>query len=257
MTALVAVVVTVGLAVSTRYGRPGIVAGIGVAQALLVPAWVLGTALPGRVGGMLIGFAAGAAADAALVRYDRTSLAALLGVLALAFPAFLLHQLARGVVRVRVTESMSGVALLVTAVVALSSCVALARAVDGPRLVSAVVVAAGAGLAVARLVDAARPAPRLAEDVPYGLLAVAAATAGGAAAGAVHSIGARQLTPSGGALLGAVVAVLAALLAVGVGYLAGTVDPRPRRAALAYLGVAFPLAMAAPVGYLVALTVAG
>ena len=194
MTALVAVLVTLGLVVATRYGRAGVVIGIGATQALLVPAWVLGTALPGRVGGSLIGLAAAVAADAALVVRDRTTLAVLLGVLALAFPAMLLHQLSRGVVRVRVTESMSGVALLVAAVVGLSSCVALARAVDGPRLVAAVVAAAGAGLVVARLLDAALPAPRLAHDVPYGLLAVLAGTAAGAAAGAAVAAGARQLS---------------------------------------------------------------
>ena len=131
---------------------------------------------------------------------------------------------------------------------------------DGPRLVAAVVAAAGAGLVVARLLDAVLPAPRLAHDVPYGLLAVLAGTVAGAAAGAAVAAGARQLSPSGGALLGAVVAALATLLAIGVGYIAGTVGPRPAAAgglAFGYLGVGLPLAFAAPVGYLVALSVAG
>ena len=51
-------------------------------QVLLVPAWVYGTALPGRIGGTLLGLGAAAAADAALVVRDRVSLLALLGVLA-------------------------------------------------------------------------------------------------------------------------------------------------------------------------------
>ena len=260
VTAAVAVLVTVGLAVSARYGKPGIVVGVGAVQALLVPAWILGTGLPGRIGGLLIGLAVAAAADAVLLVRDRTSPAVLLGVLGLAVPALLLHQLARGVVRVRVTESMSGAAMLVTAVVGLSTGVALAHAVDGPRLVSAVVVSAGAGLAVGRLVDAALPAPRLAEDVRHGLLAVVAAVLAGAGAGAAHAAGARHLPPTGGALLGAIVAGLAALVAVGVGYLAATAEPRPGpagRYALAYLGVALPIALTAPVGYLAALAVAG
>jgi hypothetical protein len=53
--------------------------------------------------------------------------------------------------------------------------------------------------------------------------------------------------------------VLAALVAVGVGYLAVTAQ-RPRRGtalAMAYLGVVLPLALTAPVGYLVSLAVAG
>jgi hypothetical protein len=256
--AAVAVLLAAGLGVAARFGRDGLLVGIAAVQLLLVPAWVLGTGLPGRIGGMVIGLGTAAAADAALLVRDRTSLAVLLGVLALAFPAMLVHQLARGVVRVRVTESLSGVAMLVAAEVALSTCLALAHAVDGPRLASAVVVAAGAGLAVARLVDAVLPAPRLAEDVAHGMLAVLAAVGAGALAGLLHAGG--RLSVGDGALLGAVVGGIAALVSVGVGYIAGTVEPRPARAggpALAYLGVALPLALVAPVGYLVALSVAG
>lgn len=257
--ALVAVVVTAALAASTRWDRPGIVVAVAVLQALLVPAWVHGTALPGRIGATVLGFAAAAAADAALLVRDRVSLTVLLGVLGLAVPAMLAHQLTRGVVRVRVTESLAGIALLLTAVVALSSLIALARAVDGTRLVAALVVGAGAGLAAARLADAVAPAPRLAEDVAHGLLAVLAAGLAGAAGGALLSSGARQLGTGGGALLGAVVAVLAALVAVGVGYVAATARSprRGTRPALAYLAVVLPLAFAAPVGYLVSLAVAG
>jgi hypothetical protein len=240
-----------------------VLVGVAAVQALLVPAYVLGTRMPGRVGGLLLGLAAAGAADTALLVNDRTSLAALLGVLALAFPVMLLHQLARGVVRVAATASLAAVALLVAAQAGLSCCLALARAVDGPRLVAALVLGAGAGLVVARLVDAAVPAPRLADDVAHGLLAVLAATAAGAAAGALAASGAAQLTAAGGALLGAVVAALAALVAVGVGFVAATADPGRRpvdRLLLAYqafLGAGLPVALAAPVGYLVALSVAG
>jgi hypothetical protein len=257
--ALVAVVVTAGLVVATGWDRPGILVMVAVLQALLVPAWVHGTALPGRIGATVLGLGAAAAADVALLVRDRVSLMVLVGVLGLALPAMLAHQLTRGVVRVRVTESLAGIAVLLTAVVALSSLIALARAVDGPRLVAALVVGAGAGLAVARVVDAVAPAPRLAEDVAHGVLAVVAAGLTGAAGGALLAAGARQLDAAGGALLGAVVAVLAALVAVGVGYLAAT-SQSPRRGtlvAMAYLAVVLPLGLAAPVGYLVSLAVAG
>jgi hypothetical protein len=257
--ALVAVVVTAGLVAATGWDRPGILVMVAVLQALLVPAWVYGTALPGRIGATVLGLGTAAAADVALLVRDRVSLMVLVGVLGLALPAMLAHQLTRGVVRVRVTESLAGIAVLLTAVVALSSLIALARAVDGPRLVAALVVGAGAGLAVARVVDAVAPAPRLAEDVAHGVLAVLAAGLTGAAGGALLAAGARQLDAAGGALLGAVVAVLAALVAVGVGYLAAT-SQSPRRGtlvAMAYLAVVLPLGLAAPVGYLVSLAVAG
>ena len=75
---------------------------------------------------MLIGLARrrGRATSRCSVR-DRTSPAVLLGVLGLALPALIVHQLARGVVRVRVTESLAGVAVLVAAEVALAALLAL------------------------------------------------------------------------------------------------------------------------------------
>ncbi len=257
-----AAAVAAGILLATRWERPGVLVAVAVLQVLLVPAWVYGTSLPGRIGGTLIGLGTAAAADAVLVARDRVSLLAVLGALGLVLPALVLHQLTRGVVRVRVTESLSAIAFLLTAIVGLSSLVALARAVDGPRLVAVLGVGAGAGLAVARLVDAVAPAPRLADDVAHGLPALLAGGLAGAAAGAVLAAvldGTGPLDAAGGALLGGVVALLAALVTVAVGYVTATV-PDPRRAtgpAPAYLAVAVPIALAAPVGYLVSLAVAG
>ena len=243
-----------GLAGAAPAGRPGIAAGVAVVQALLVPAWVLGLARPGRIGAILLGLTAAAAADIALVLDDRTTPAVLLGVLGLALPALFVHQLARGVVRVRVTESLAAAAVAVTASVGLSTLLALSRAADGPRLVAAVALAAGAGLAAARLTDTVAPAPRIAADLPYGLLAVGAAAVAGAVAAAGTAGG--GLSVLAGAGLGGLVGVLAALASVGVGFAAATLPGAPAPA-VAYLQVALPLALVAPVGYLAALSVAG
>src|SRR6266536_187111 len=110
--AALAAVVCPALVVAAHVSRLGLLAGLGALQALLVLAWVFGTGLPGRIGGLLIGAAVAGGADAVLHLRDRASLSGLLGVLGLTVPALLLHQLSRGVVRVRVTESMSGVAAL-------------------------------------------------------------------------------------------------------------------------------------------------
>jgi hypothetical protein len=255
-----AVATAVGLAVAVQFGRTGLVAGLGVLQGLLVLAWVVGTGLPGRVGGLLIGAGAAAGADAALLLRQPATLAALLGVLALSVPVLLVHQLSRGVLRVRVTESLSGVTVLCTAVAALAAHVALARAVDGPRLVSATVLAAGLALVIGHLVDTVLPVPRLSPEVPHGLLGVGLAVAVGALVGAGHALGAPRIDLAGGATLGSLVGGVAALVAVGVGYLAQTVEPlRVPLAALAmpYLRVALPLAFTAPVGYLLGLYVTG
>jgi hypothetical protein len=251
----VAVAVGLGLGAGAVLGRPGVVVSVALVQALLVPAWILGAQRPGRIGGMIIGLGAAAAADAALLVRDRTSPAVLLGVLGLALPALLVHQLTRGVVRVRVTESLAGVALLVAAEVALSTLIALDRAEAGHRLVGTVVLAAAAGLAAAHLTDAVAPVPRIADGVPYGLLAVVLAAVAGAAAGA--GTGGGPLSIAGGAGVGAVVGTVAALVAVGAGFLALALPERPGRLPLAYLSVVLPIALVAPVGYLTALSVAG
>jgi hypothetical protein len=256
----IAVAAAVALALAAQFGRAGLATGLAVLQGLLVVAWVVGTGLPGRIGGLLIGAGAAAGADAALLIRQPATLAAVLGVLGLCVPALLVHQLSRGVVRVRVTESLSGVTVLCTAVTGLAAHLALARAVDGPRLVSAAVLAAGLALVVGHLVDTVLPVPRLSQDVPHGLLGVGLAVAVGALVGAAHAYGAARIDLAGGVALGAVVAGAAALVAVGVGYLAQTVEPlRVPLVALAmpYLRVALPLAFTAPVGYLLGLYITG
>jgi hypothetical protein len=216
---------------------------------------MLGTDRPGRIGGMLIGLGAAVVGDVALLVRDRTSPAVLLGVLGLALPAMIVHQLVRGVVRVRVTESLAAVAVLVAAEVALCLPIALARADDGHRLVGTVVLAATAGLAVARLTDALAPVPRIADGVPYGLGAVLLAAVAGAAAGAATAGGRLAVAAGGG--LGALVGAVAALVAVGVGFLILALPDRPRPLVPAALSVLLPLALVAPVGYLTVLSVAG
>ncbi|HEY6746283.1 MAG TPA: hypothetical protein VI357_11265 [Mycobacteriales bacterium] len=250
-----AVAVGLVLGAGAVAGRPGVVASVAVVQALLVPAWILGARRPGRIGGMIVGGAAAAAADIALLVRDRTSPAVLLGVLGLAVPALILHQLTRGVVRVRVTESLAGIAVLIAAGVALSTLIALARAEDGHRLAGTVVLAAAAGLAAARLTDAVAPVPRIADGLPYGLLAVVLAAAAGAVAGAATRGG--PLSTGGGAAVGAVVGLVVALVAVGAGFLTLTLPERRPGLVEAYLWVVLPIALVAPVGYLTALSVAG
>jgi hypothetical protein len=179
----------------------------------------------------------------------------LLGVLGLALPAMVVHQLVRGVVRVRLTESVAAVAVLVAAEVALCLPIALARADDGHRLVGTVVLATTAGLTVGRLTDALAPAPRIADGVPYGLGAVLLAAVAGAAAGAATAGG--PLTAAAGAGVGALVGAVAALVAVGVGFIVLALPDRPRPLVPAVLSVLLPLALVAPVGYVTVLSVAG
>src|SRR5919198_3421634 len=95
-----AALVTPALVLAGYAGRVSFVTALGVLQALLVLAWLVGTGLPGRIGGLLIGAGVAGVADLVLYARGKASLAGLLGVLALAVPALLVHQLSRGVVRV-------------------------------------------------------------------------------------------------------------------------------------------------------------
>ena len=256
--AAVAGLLAAGMGAAAPFGRHGVLVAVAALQVLLVVSWVFGTGLPGRIGGVLIGLGTAVAADLTVALPDRPTLAAPLGVLGVVFIALVLHQLTRGVVRVRVTESMSDIGLCCVAVVGLAALIALAHTGDEFRLVSAPAVAVLAGLAVAALVDSVAPVPHFSRDVPHGLLAIVAAAATGAAVGAVHAFGWADLDLIGGCVLGGVPAGLAALVAVGVGYLARTTTPASTRwAAIAvpFLRVLLPLALTGPVAYLLGIAV--
>jgi len=102
-------------------------------------------------------------------------------VLGLAIPAMFVHQLTRGVVRTRVVESLSDIALMVVAVVGCAALMQLRHETLGALMTSGFVLAAGAALVAGHLVDLFAPRMLFDPDVPRGLLAVIA----GAMAGAV------------------------------------------------------------------------
>jgi len=65
----------------------GWMVAVGVLQGALVWAWMMGTAVPGKWGGVLLGLAAGGAADALLLADRHDGLSPLLAVFGLLFPA--------------------------------------------------------------------------------------------------------------------------------------------------------------------------
>jgi len=248
----------VGLALGApRFGDAGWLAAVAAMQALLVWAWVMGTAIPGRWGGLLLGAGSGAAADALLLRNAHDGLTPLLTVFGLLFPALLLHQLARGVVRTRLTESLSGIAAGCVAVVALAGYLELRQ--DAGAVAAASLLAAAAALVAGRTLDALRPEQVFADGVFHGLLGVAGAVVAGAAVAAARLLG-EPVSTVGAVLLGACVGATVALVAVGAAYVAVTVRPRRTPFApltLPVLKVLLPLAVTAPVAYLLGLVVTG
>jgi hypothetical protein len=255
--AVVACAVVAVAAVAPLGQDRGWVAGVAVLQAVLVWAWVMGTATPGKWGGLVLAGASAGGADALLLRDQHDGLVPLLTVFGLLFPALLAHQLARGVVRTRLTESLSGVAAGCVAVVALACYLELRQ--DAGTVAAAGLLAAATGLLAGRLLDALRPEQVFAEGVFHGLLGVAGATVAGAAVSAARLRGGPVGLP-GAALLGAGVGLTVGLVAVGAAYVALTVRPRRTPFApitLPVLKVLLPLAVTAPVAYLLGLVVTG
>ena len=247
-----------GVAVAAPlYQDRGWLAGVAAMQVALVWAWVLGTAIPGRWGGLLLGAGSAAAADALLL-YDRhDGLVPLLTVFGLLFPAMLMHQLARGVVRTRVTESLSGVATGCVSAAALACYLELRQ--DAGAVAAASLLAAAAGLLAGRVLDMLRPEQAFADGIFHGLLGVAGAAVAGAAA-AVARLHGEPVPVLGAGLLGAGIGVTVGLVAVGAAYLAATVRPRRTPFApltLPVLKVLLPVAVTAPVAYLLGLVVTG
>jgi hypothetical protein len=256
-----AAVVTAALAgIPAAAGWSGLVVTLAAVQALMVLAWMTGLALPGRIGTLVLGLAAAAGADIAAAVYAPPRLAALLSVLALAFLAMLVHQLCRGVVRVRATASIAGVATLVTLTVGSASLLVLHRIPAGGDLVSAAVLAVGSAVCVGDLVDAVLPLPRFSDQVPRGALATLAGAAVAAVASAWRLDGVGQVTRAGAVFVGIVLGLVAGLVAVGVSYIESAATPRHDPLwwlALPYLKIALPLAATAPVAYVLGRIVVG
>src|SRR3954454_11566136 len=141
MTFVVAAVVGAALAGTARAGATALLAVIAVGQLLLALAWIIGTQLPGRKGAFVLAGLAAAGADIAVSVWPHDQLGPLLAVVGLAVPAMFVHQLTRGAARVQVVSSMSAVALLLLAAVALPALMQL-RHEFGPGALGGKVTAA-------------------------------------------------------------------------------------------------------------------
>jgi hypothetical protein len=258
----VAVVVGVALAWTARIGATPLLVAVAVVQALLALAWVFGTRMPGRIGGLVIAAMASAAADVCVSVWPHGRLGPLLAVLGLAVPVMFVHQLTRGAARVQVVSSMSAVAVLVTSEVALASALQLRHEFGGAALGGKVAAAALAALAgaivVGCLVDLVLPAPRFDPEVPRGLLGLIAATGLGACLG--YLMLRRQADFLGGraAFVGAALGALAGLVAVAAAFVLHSTTPAGGGVASRLrpvLGAVLPIAVLAPVAFLLCLAI--
>lgn len=217
LAALTAVLTGV-LAAGGYLGSVATVVAVGVVQAVLIPCWMLGHRLPGRIGGLGLNVLAAAAADGLILRWPDSGYSPVLGVLGVAIPLMFFHQLSRGVVRARVVESLAGISLLLVAVVSLPGLIVLRHEASGRTVVLAVLAALGVGLVAAHLTDAVLPAPRFDPAMDRGLPAV---VVGVAAGGVVGYLGLRRLIDFAGgrgAFVGAAIAAVACLLSIAASF---------------------------------------
>jgi hypothetical protein len=155
-------------------------------------------------------------ADLVVLRDGGGTLEPVGGVVAIAFVATVVAQLARGVGRAGVTESFGSTVLLAVCCSALAGPLALHARQGGPAIVGVCLAAAGAGLVAAHLADAVSPAPELSPGTGRGGIGVAVGGAVGAVAGGLAARGVTDaVSPVVAALLGGVIALTAVLVGVG------------------------------------------
>jgi hypothetical protein len=216
--AVLAAVLTGVLAVGGYLGTVATLIAVAVVQAVLVPCWMLGNRLPGRIGGLTLGVLAAAAADGLTLHWPDSGYSPVLGVLGVAIPLMFFHQLSRGVVRARVVESLAGITLLLVAVVALAGLIVLRHQASGRTIVLAVLASLGIGLVAAHLTDAVLPSPRFDPGLDRGLPAVIVGVAVGGVAG---YLGLRQLIDFAGGrggFVGAAIAAVCCLLSIAASF---------------------------------------
>lgn len=259
---VVALVVAGGLTAAARAGALALLIAVAVVQAIAVLAWIFGTALPGRNGAIVALTAAAAGADVCVSVWPHSRLGTLLAVCGLAVPALFVHQLARAAARVRVAESLGSIAFGVLVVVALPAFVQLrhefSSSASGGKVAAGVAAAAGAALIVGYLVDMVMPVPRFDPSVPRGLLAVIAAAGVGGSVGHLTLQSGAGFLSGRGAFVGAAVGALAAFFAVAVAFIERSTPnatSRGGRLATASLSAVLPIALLAPVAFLLCLAV--
>src|SRR4051812_30912547 len=261
-TLAVAAAVGVALAVTARVGATALLIAVAAVQVLLALAWIFGTQMPGRKGAVVLAGLAAAGADVTVSVWPHDKLGPLLAVLGLAVPVMFVHQLTRGAARVQVVSSMSAVALLVFAVVALPALLQLRHEFGpgalGGKVTAAAAAAMAAALVVGCLVDLLLPAPRFDPDVPRGLLALVASAGLGGSVGYLMLRGQTDFLGGRSAFVGAALGALAGLLAIATAFvLYSTPEPDGsfRRRLRPVLSAALPIAVLAPVAFLLCLAI--
>lgn len=251
---LLAALATVALVLAPeQVGPTGLLVTVAVAQVCLIVAWSGATGTRGYLGSLLIGAGSAVCADTVLALQTEPDLGPLAAILAGAFLASMLHQLTRAAPRRLATASIAGISTLTVALVALSALLPLYRITDGSAVYVAIIVATGGALVAGHLVDLVLPRPRIAPDVPRGLIGLVVSVGTAVAAAVTLSEPGGLIESLGAAIVGAILGLVCALLAVAASYIAA--ERRQVNWSLPLLQTIIPIAGAAPIAYFLALQI--
>jgi hypothetical protein len=182
-------------------------------------------------------------------------------VIGLLVPGMFVHQLWRGAARVRLLESLGLISVLLVCVVGLAAWSQLWHEFggdDGSRVVSGLTVAVGLALVGGLFVDLVAPVPRFDPSVDRGLLGVLAGIVLGGAGGYLMLHTTTQYAGGRGAFVGAALGALVTLLGVAAAFVersTPTVERSAARRMRVLLPAVVPIALIAPVAYLIALAI--
>jgi hypothetical protein len=260
--AALAVLFGAALGWTARSGAVQLLVAVAALQALLAFCWVYVLRVPGRHGAIVIAALSAGTVDVTTSLWPHSRLAAMLVVIGLAVPVMFVHQLLRGAARVRVGESFGAIALLVVAECGLAALLQLHHELPGGTLGTdatfGVVLAASGALLAGCFTDMVLPVPRFDSDVARGLPGVLVSAAVGAAVGHLTLHDSMAFAGGRAAFVGGAVGVLVALLAVAVTfvvYRTPLAEAGFARRSRPVLPVVMPIALVAPVAFLLCLAI--
>jgi hypothetical protein len=213
-----AILLAFGLVIATQASQIGFTVVIFGAQVFFVLAWTVASRPPSPWITAIIGLLTAAGSAIAINVPVQASLAPLGYVVAGAFIASILGQLALRGGRAGVMESLGVTMLVVVGVAAFAAFAVLSRQPLGDQVLLAGLAAVGIGLAVARLCDVIAPSPRIAAQVPRGSTGIIAGAMAGTAAGAVAGLLVDGLSTFDGAIAGMAAVLVAVVVDLGTGY---------------------------------------
>jgi hypothetical protein len=213
-----ALLLAFGMVIGSQATQIGFTVVIFMVQVFFVLAWTVASRPPSPWVTAVVGILTAAASCVAVNIPVEASLTPLGYVIAGAFGAAVIGQLALRGGRAGVTESLGATTLVIVGVSALAALAVLSRQPLGDQVLLAGLAAIGIGIATARICDVVAPTPRISAQVPRGSTGVIAGAMAGTAAGAAAGDLVDGLTTFEGAIAGMTAVLVAVVVDLGTGY---------------------------------------